>query len=163
MSGSSDHEDGATPDDSRPRQEILPPLRAAEQTPELLTRLLDIERERIASADKRTDVQRLAIEANVASDNRQFDFHMERLRLSGERSQRRDSLARIIIFSGMGVATIIGGFLLWLAFFGTEQQSAVALKVIYLFLTAVGGYGIVTTARHGLRHLLQGGTDADDA
>ena len=41
--------------------------------------MFELEKERLKSADKRTEIARLAIEANDAADKRQFDYHIQKL------------------------------------------------------------------------------------
>ena len=75
-----------------------------------LQTLIDLEHQRIASIDKRTDVGLNAIKAQDAADQRQFEYHMERLRTDGERSQGRHSLAKTIFY--WGGTTVIASIVL---------------------------------------------------
>lgn len=46
--------------------------------------MFELEKERIKSSDKRTEIARLAIEANDSSDKRQFEYHMSKLACEAE-------------------------------------------------------------------------------
>lgn len=57
--------------------------------PGQLTEFIALERERIASQDRRTVVMRHAIDASDAADKRQHDYHVEKLRREDEANNRR--------------------------------------------------------------------------
>ena len=117
---------------------------------DLFADALEVERERIRSQDRRTDVVRAAIEANDAADKRQFEFHMAKL--GEDRQQRQDDTAlgktRLRLAVGIAIAfgavaiAIIALFVTML-FFGTPTQSDVAAGVLSTLGKGVGGFGFI--------------------
>ncbi len=74
---------------------------------------------------------------------------------------RKDSFARVVVLTALAITTVLGAFLLWLAFYGDAHQSEVALKIVYMGLTALGGYGIFSTIRRISKHLFKNDDDDD--
>jgi len=58
--------------------------------PPALQSMVELERQRIESFNKRTDVARYAIEANDAADRRQFEYQMAKLAADKEATERRE-------------------------------------------------------------------------
>jgi hypothetical protein len=57
--------------------------------------LVDLERQRIDSFNRRTDVVRYAIETNDAADRRQYEYQMAELEADTAASRCRHSLSKI--------------------------------------------------------------------
>ncbi|EME69096.1 hypothetical protein H261_15225 [Paramagnetospirillum caucaseum] len=142
-------------------QEVIPPIKDPNQL-ELFEQALEVERERIRSQDKRTEVVRAAIEANDASDKRQFEFHMAKL--DDERNARAENsaiererlhLAKWIAAS-FGVA-VIGLCILFsiMLFFGSATQSATALNILGTVGKGIAGFGIIYAVVVAFRTLLR--------
>lgn len=72
--------------------------------------LIVIERERIASRDRRTDVMRRAIDAGDAADKRQYDYHVEKLRLDDDDRKRRHASGIAIVWTLLAVTIAFIGF-----------------------------------------------------
>lgn len=125
----------------------------------LMERYLEVERERIDSYNRRTDVARLAIEAGDSSDKRQFDYHMERLRTDERRDERRHGLARNILIGGGIAAIALLSFLLIMAFYGDEQQQTTSITWLRILLTGAAGWGVVSGVITALRRLLDRRSD----
>jgi len=138
------------------RQELLPPdtnerLRPSE---EVLQQLVDVEKSRIASADKRTDVIKFAIQSNDDSDKRQFEFRMAQLQSAERDSSRKDRLAARILIVIASSGCVLLACLMAAVFFGSEKQSTIALDLLKALFTGVGGYGVINTIRRFTKGLL---------
>ena len=125
----------------------------------LMGRYLEVERERIDSYNRRTDVARLAVEAGDASDKRQFEYYMERLRTDERRDERRHGLARRMIVGGGVAAIVVLSFLMIMAFYGNEQQQATSITWLKILATGAAGWGIVNGIITVLRRLLKSRDD----
>lgn len=101
-----------------------------------------LERARIESFNRRTDLARMAIEKADASDQRQFEFHSQRLQVASEhRAENRRLLQKILWAVGIPLGVVIFG-VLCMIFFGTDRQSEMAIKLFEIGASAVGGVGI---------------------
>jgi len=120
----------------------------------LVAELIVIERERIASRDRRTDVMRRAIDAGDAADKRQYDYHVEKLRLDDDDRKRRHSSGIAIVWTLLAVTIAFIGFLCWMLFAGDEAQRAVADRLLETVLTGLGGFGIGWVLLNGIRRFL---------
>ena len=117
------------------------------QQEEVMHRLLDLEQARIESINHRTDLARMAVEAHDAADKRQFDFHTQRLHMAGsERLANRRLLQKVLWAAGIPLTIIVFGFL-YMMFFGTDRQSDMAIKLLEIGASAVGGVGIFLFAK----------------
>ena len=116
--------------------------------------LIDLERDRIDSFNRRTEVARRAVDANEAADQRQFTFHMEKLkRDSDDRDDRRVTGFKMVwVF--IGVVVVAGGFLLLMAFFGDENQKQVAMDLVRTIANGVAGFGIIWAIINAFRRLI---------
>jgi hypothetical protein len=132
------------------RNPNLPARKAEEREPQdsddlppALQTLIELEKQRIESANRRTDVVRFAIEANDASDKRQFEYRMAELDAGSSARQQRHSLAQKVVFSATAVAVVITTLLFGMAFFGTATQSGIALEILKISGVGVAGYGLI--------------------
>lgn len=146
--------------DTKP-QEVLPPAKSADQL-ELFEQALEVERERIRSQDKRTEVVRAAIDANDASDKRQFEFHMAKLKADRDTRTENLEIEKTRLKIAIGVALTFGASCVGLAllfcymlFFGTSPQSSLALSILTTLGQGVGGFGIIYAAIIAFRTLLK--------
>jgi hypothetical protein len=121
----------------------------------LLQQALDVERQRIDSANRRTDVALQAVKASDESDRRQFEFQMEKLHSDDRASIRRDGLAKVVVVGlgifGVGVVVLF----LVMAFFGSPTQSQIALDILGKLAIGGGGYGVIAGLVNFTRRLLR--------
>ncbi len=109
--------------------------------------LVALEHKRVDSADRRTEVALKAIEASSAADERQYNYHLEKLRTTmADRNERRRTVSRIVWTMGSAGA-VVSGFLLLMLFFGTDAQRATAMDLLRTVLTGLGGAGILWLVR----------------
>jgi hypothetical protein len=108
--------------------ELFDPIRA----------MLAIERERIDSMNRRTEIAREAIQLSDVADKRQFDYRMEDLRTRDESDQRRHALASRVLWGGGIVCTFVLLGFLGMAFFAPPDKSALALEFLKVNLLVSG-------------------------
>lgn len=116
--------------------------------------LIQLERDRIDSYNRRTDVARQAVEANEAADQRQFNFHMEKLKRDSEdRADRRVTGFRMLwVF--ISVATVSMAFFAWMAFFGDDVQRQIAMDLIGKLVNGIAGFGIIWAIIYAFKRLI---------
>jgi hypothetical protein len=121
---------------------------------EALQNLIELERERLESTNRRTEIIRYAIETNDSSDKRQFDYRMAKLETDKSDSNQRFSLARAIAYISSGVIVVTVLLLFYMAFFGDARQSEIAFTIMKTLATGAGGYGVIAgLVRAGTRLL----------
>lgn len=116
--------------------------------------MIALERQRIASRDRRTEIMRHAIDAGDAADKRQYDYHVEKLRRDDEDRKRRHAAAIRIVWAVFAGATVFAVLLGWMLFAGNDTQRAVANELLETILTGLGGAGIGWMFLNGIRRLL---------
>lgn len=121
--------------------------------PPALQSLVDLERQRIESFNKRTEVVRYAIETNDAADRRQYDYQMAKLNAETNAATRRHALLRWLTIGGGTVVTVFVGTLLVVSLWGTPGQSDIALTILKVLGTGLGGYGLINGAQALIRRL----------
>ncbi|MBS3953661.1 MAG: hypothetical protein KGZ88_11995 [Methylomicrobium sp.] len=104
--------------------------------------MLELERERLKSQDKKTEIAKMAIEANDAADKRMFDYHMSRLDSENDLSKEQIKIAKHLIYGGFTVFFISIALLLSMSFFGDESQSKTAFILLEKLMTALGGIAV---------------------
>ena len=116
-----------------PKQPVLP-LEGFEK-------LLELERLRLEAANRRTKLGERALELADASDQRQFEYASQGMknRFEERRESRRRSFQLLCsVLVGVG---LVGGFLLWMLFWGTEPQKQMAWEMFSHIASAVSGAG----------------------
>lgn len=153
MSDGSEHTQSR--EEPTPGQTIMDPRQQGLNLPlpPALQSLVELERQRIESFNKRTEVVRYAIETNDAADKRQYEFQMAKLTADTNAGIRRHSLMRALAIGGGLILTVFVGTLLGIAFYGTPIQSNVALDVLKYMGTGAAGYGILNGLQALLRRL----------
>ena len=129
--------------DNQPQYEMFP-----------LREMLEVERERIDSQNRRTEVAKQAIEAQDAADKRQYDFHVRRLNSEDSQSIRQHGLARGVFWGGGGFFAIVSIFILVMLFFGDADQAASARSILSVVGQALGGAGFLYLMVRAIRWLL---------
>ncbi len=110
----------------------------------LIRQYLDIERQRIASADKKADNAKLLIETSDASDKRQFEYHMKKLGCDDAHRNQRHELAKSVISKILYGGFILLAVLFWFMFMGNERQSELASSAMQIMFIGGAGYGIIS-------------------
>jgi hypothetical protein len=121
--------------------------------PPALQSLVDLEKQRIESFNRRTDVVKYVIETNDASDKRQFDYQMAKLNAETTAATRRHSLLKTVMLAGGGISALIVGSLLGMTFFGNPAQAQLALEALKILMIGGGGYGLINGVVAAVRRL----------
>ena len=109
-----------------------------------LRAILDLERERIQSTNKRTDAARAAIVASDAADQRHFNYRMEELKADdGFRLNRLAYIKKFLAVFAFFVVVMFG-LMMYMAFWGEPGQSAIALEFLKFALAAAAGWGVIS-------------------
>jgi hypothetical protein len=110
---------------------------------QFIREILDLERQRVASTNRRTDVALRAIEAGDASDKRQYEYHVEKMRQNSKvRTDHNRSIFKLLwaVFGSIGIA---GALVFWMLYFGTEIQREVSVSILRNIGTGLGGAGVL--------------------
>jgi hypothetical protein len=91
---------------------------------------IELEKARIASFDRRTEVARAAVEADRESEKNLFAYHMKRLDNTDAQIKREHKFASRFIWACLIVSILIGCFLVSMAFFGSLAQQAMAVIIL---------------------------------
>ncbi|MDE2692304.1 MAG: hypothetical protein OXI49_17535 [Acidobacteriota bacterium] len=120
---------------------------------ELWPELLSLERQRIDNERQRVDLASQVIALRDASDQRQYEFHTEKLRRDDDdrKKKRRFGMRLVSCLLGIGVAYV--GLCLYFLFYGDEAQRTSAMYLLVGPSAIVGGYGLLTAFIRGLDHL----------
>ena len=149
---------GVEPDRNRDNDLVARPVRPSADSAQNelwpVSELLELERRRVDSQDRRIDVARRAIEASDAADQRQYDYHVERLRRDDEARKHRHESGIRLLWTVFGAGLLLTGLFFWMIFFGDDAQRTVALDILKTVGTGLGGFGIVWFLLHGIRQLL---------
>lgn len=153
--------DGANSESERKRDDDLTVARQPSSSPESVqgelwpvSALIALERERVASRDRRNDLTRQAIEADDAADQRQYDYHVEKLRRDDADRKRRHASGVRLLWGLFSAVALFNAFVFWMVFFGNDAQRSAATAILRTLGTGLGGFGIiwflVTAARRFL-------------
>lgn len=116
---------------------------------------LQIERERIDSQNRRTQVASQAGAASNDAVKRHLEFEMAKLAAEDSASKRKDNLARIVIFAFGSFVAVVASLFLYMAFFGNSAQSAIAIEILKVLAVGGGGYGLISGLAGFIRRLMQ--------
>ena len=127
----------STPDNGEPTHQL-----PAEAT---VHDLIEIERARIESDNRRSQMMEKALDLADAQDQRHFEYASATRDASlQQQSDRQDFLRRVVwVFSGfMGVLVLV---VLGFAFLGNDTQRALAQEVGGYALVGIAGFGVLST------------------
>lgn len=109
---------------------------------ELWAEFRAVEQERIASADRRTEVLREGIALAHQNQQQQLEFHRERLRRDDEHRDRRWASRTKMAWVGICAGLTILAILLWAAFLGNEGQRATSVLLLSHALSGAAFLGL---------------------
>lgn len=105
---------------------------------ELWGEMLAVERERIASRDRAVDAMREGFAKLDAADERQYRYHTDRLHRDDAYRNRRLTHVMKLTWMGTGVGIVLLGLVLYMLFWGGEDQRSVAFQLVTHALAAGG-------------------------
>ena len=103
---------------------------------------IELERQRIDSINKRTEVARAYIDANSDADQRQYSFHIQKMNSDREERKETRSATIKILWAFLGVSTFFTLILFYMLFLGNPEQVENAKTLLKILGTGVGGFGI---------------------
>ena len=103
---------------------------------------IDLERQRIDSINKRTEVAQAYIEANNDADQRRFSYHIQKMNSDREERKETRNATIKILWAFFGVSTFFTVILFYMLFLGRPEQVENAKALLTFLGTAVGGFGI---------------------
>ncbi len=122
---------------------------------ELWPEMLQLERERIESRDRRTEVLAQMVAADDAADQRLFQFQLEKMRRDDEDRTERRSFGMRLIWALVGVTGVVLVASLLLVAFGDEGQRTAATYLLAVLVTMGGGYGLIAAVMRGVGRFLR--------
>lgn len=115
--------------------------------------LIELERQRVDSNNRRTDVAVKAIAASDASDKRQYEYHVEKLRQGADERKGRHGSAVKFAWAVFALAVVSGAFVVGMLFFGNDSQRDAAETLLRTIGTAVGGAGAFWLAKEAFQRV----------
>lgn len=97
---------------------------------ELWAEFRAVEQERIASADRRTEVLREGIALAHEAQRQQLEFHKDRIRRDDEHRTRRWASRTKMAWVGIVASLAVFAVLLWAVFLGDEGQRDAAVLLL---------------------------------
>ena len=132
---------------------------AAASPQELLDRLIRVEEGRLARDNRQIDVQEKALQVSNEQDQRQAEYHRERIRLEDAADKRRVGLVNKSLWIVTLSIALPLALLLFMLFWGDDSQRSMALAFFEKGLIGVAGYGVI----RGLGSLAKAVTTRSDS
>ena len=114
----------------------------------------ELERERLAIQREQQAVARRSWEVTDASDRRQNETIVKGIEADTDKDKRRHRLAIIVLLTAVGIPALFLLLLLLMAFFGNSAQSDIALRILTVAGTGIGGAGVVFLVGYGINRLI---------
>ena len=111
----------------------------------------ELERERIESYNRRTDLAFKVIEAESAADKQRYDYNVMALKTREARSRRGHNLVKQVVCA----VSVIVIFILAMLFFGEPQQVSVARDMLAVGMQWLSGGAVVYLLVQAGRRLLR--------
>ena len=111
------------------------------------------EQERLRSAAQR-EVALRSFEVAEKAEQLQHELSLRQVEAENERDRRRHRLAVYVIILLAGVPLALLTLVVVMAFFGNERQSQIALNLLGIVGTALGGAGVVFLVAFAINRLV---------
>lgn len=122
---------------------------------ELWPEMLQLERERIESHDRRTELFSQMVAANDAAEQRLLEFRLEKMRRDDEDRAERRTFGMRLIWALVGVVGLVVSACLLLIAFGDDNQRTAAMYLLAALATMAGGYGLIAAVTRGIGRFLR--------
>lgn len=109
---------------------------------EMWQEMVAVEKERIANRDRAIEAMREGFARLDATDERQFQFHSERLRRDDEFRNRQLSHVMQITWLVVIAVVVVLGVILGMMFWGGEEQRSIATMLVTHALSAGGFFAV---------------------
>ncbi len=119
-----------------------------EQEPQLQQELfsknefIELERLRIDSVNKRTEVAQAYIDANSAADQRRYNYNIQKMEVDREERSATRKATTKILWAFLGVSAFFTLILFYMLFLGNLDQAENAKTLLRVLGTGVGGFGV---------------------
>lgn len=131
--------------DKESQDQAVPPSNDDGQL-EIWREMVAVERARIANRELAVEVMREGFSKLDASDERHVGLEREKMRLIDADRRRHFGLKKLITWVALGMAVATSGVLLYMTFWGTDDQRGNAMTL--------ATYGLACGASVGLGYLL---------
>jgi hypothetical protein len=122
---------------------------------QILNRQLDVANRQIDIEQGKLEIALKSLQAGDAEDQRQFDFHTQRVRLEDGRQTRRSIFTHRLFGGLVIVGVLFVSFLAGMAFFGNAAQAGLATSLLEKVITFIAGGGTYAAARAAYDRLHQ--------
>ena len=139
----------------KPREDEVLPLAEPLRVMETLRNIVELEGRRVGVQEGRNKIAIRALELGESADQRQYNYHMERLAAEERQKEKSRGLARLVILIGGGSVLTLAALVTGMAFFGDETQSDIALTMVKEVAKALGGAGFIFLVFAAIRRLMQ--------
>ena len=120
----------------------------------MLTTFADLERERLAVEREEQAVMLRSWEVADNADRRQNETLVKRIEAETEKDKRRHRLLVGILLTAVSIPSIFLLLLLAAAFFGNPSQSGIALRILSIAGTGIGGAGFIFLVGFAVNRLI---------
>ena len=114
----------------------------------------DLERQRLAIQREHQAVALRGWEVTDNIDRRQNETLVKGIEADTDKDKRRHRLLIGALLTVAGIPSLFLLLLLLMAFFGNAAQSAIALRVLSIVGTGIGGAGVVFLVGYGIHRLI---------
>lgn len=119
-----------------------------------LTTLAELARERLAVQREQQAVALRGWEVTDNIDRRQSETFVKSIKADTEKDKRRHRPLVGALLAAAGIPSLFLLLLLLMVFFGSPTQSAIALRVLSIVGTGIGGAGVVFLVGYGINRLI---------
>lgn len=106
--------------------------------------LIALERARIDNANRQIEAGRELIAASDRNDQRQFEFHTNRLEREMELRHTRHKTYKVVVYVVVLASVATLWFLLYNAFYGDGEQKEYGLMIVKYLAISIAGYGVIS-------------------
>lgn len=117
--------------------------------------MFDLEQQRIAVQREQIQIALRGLEIIESSDQRQYDFAVQKLNADDEQSKRQHRLAWLSLLIVGGGFLILLLLVLAIAFWGNEKQSEIAISILTVGGQALGGGGFIFAVAYAIGRLIR--------
>lgn len=120
----------------------------------VLTTIAELERERVALQREQQAVALRGWELADDADRRHHETFVKGIAADTEKDKRRHRPRVGALLTAVGIPALFLLLLLLMAFFGNSAQADVALRILTIAGTGIGGAGVVFLVGYGINRLI---------
>ena len=119
-----------------------------------LQAIAELERERLAIQREQQALALRSWELADDADRRHHETLVKGIEADTEKDKRRHRLLVGVLLMAVGIPTLFLLLLLLMAFFGNPAQADIALRILTVAGTGIGGAGVVFLVGYGINRLI---------